>query len=82
MADSTGHRSEPIDKVDDDPVFDDPVFDDQHAVLLNTGSYGQFRVGGEVAPLAVHRQHILRPHNVVVVDEFASTRMSGDMHGV
>ena len=55
MANSTGHRSEPIDKVDDAPVFDD-----QHAVLLNTGSYGQFRAGGEVAPLPLFeaRAHV------------------------
>ena len=71
--DLAGDARHTVDQVDDDAVLGD---DD----VLDAGGTGEVGVGLHVPELAVHRQHVARPDDVVGVEELAGAGVAGDVH--
>ncbi|OEI67240.1 hypothetical protein Cus16_3142 [Curtobacterium sp. ER1/6] len=70
----TRHRDLAVLQVDDDAVLPEDDVPRRHARLDR-----EVRVGVQVAVLAVHGQHVLRPQDVVAVQQLAGRGVSGDV---
>ncbi len=70
---AAGDRGAAVDEVDAHAVLDDER-------VLHARALGERGVGDEVAPLAVHRQHVAGLDEVVAVHELAGAGVPGDVH--